>query len=420
MAFEHYIHSGKKRLRLGYTTGCCATLAAKAATHMLLTQKEVASESILTSYGIQVTSPLLHQSITGESASCAIRKDAGDDCDATDGILVYAEVRIAGSQGGGATVGQQGGGPCGFPSALDAKGCPTEGGSSIRILGGKGIGRVTKPGLDQPVGEAAINSVPRQMIEKAVGSVCEEHGFSGCLEVEVSVPEGESIAGNTFNQNLGIEGGISILGTSGIVEPRSLDALKASIDLEIRQQAALGAERLIVVPGNYGRNYVEQECGYEDIPLVSCANFIGDTLDSCARHGFEHVMLVGHIGKMIKLAGGIMDTHSRSADCRRELFCAHAAAAGADSSVASALMQAATTDACIGILEAEGLLEEVEARLAEATRHHLERRVDGAFEIGFLVFSNEYGELYRSQAIDTAVGTGSKETGTAGTGSVVL
>ena len=362
MAFEHYIRSGARMLRCGYTTGTCAALAAAGAARLLLTGETPESAALITPKGWRVETPLSDCRRDGAGAFCAVRKDAGDDPDVTDGCLVCARVR------------------------------KTERG--ITIEGGEGVGRVTKPGLDQPVGAAAINSVPRRMIAAAVEEVCVEAGYGGGLEIVISVPAGEALAERTFNPMLGIVGGISILGTSGIVEPMSERALIDTVALSIRQAAAEGAARLLLTPGNYGADYLEKnKLGALSVPIVKCSNFIGEALDAALAEGIKEVLLVGHIGKLVKLAGGVMNTHSRTADCRSELFTAHAAICGGDTALCRALMEAVTADACLALLEEAGLRDAVMESLLAAMQLRLDRRAGGLLRIGAVVFSNEYGPL---------------------------
>lgn len=363
MAFEHYIQSGGQRLRCGYTTGTCAALAAAGAAQLLLSGKVPAALSLTTPKGLRVTVEPEYCRLAGEIAFCAVRKDGGDDADATDGAQIEARV----------TRTQQPG---------------------IVIDGGPGVGRVTQPGLDQPVGAAAINRVPRQMIEQEVLSVCRANGCEGGLHVEICVPGGEELAKKTFNPQLGIQGGVSILGTSGIVEPMSTQALIDTVALALRQARAQGSRQVVLTPGNYGEAFL-QEGGVElgQVPVVKCSNFIGDALDEAAVLGFQDVLLVGHAGKLIKLAGGIMNTHSRWADCRTELFCAHAAICGASRQVCSELMQAATVDRCIELLDAAQLRGPVLDSLLQAVEDHLLRRAAGAYRVGAVLFTNQYGLL---------------------------
>ena len=371
--FEHYVLSGGRRLRCGYTTGTCAALAVAGAVRLLLTGTPPPSVSLETPRGITVEVPLEACRLECGKASCAVRKDGGDDIDATSGLLVFVHAE-----------------------RQDAPGTVIE--------GGEGVGRVTKPGLDQPVGAAAINRVPRQMIREAAAAVCGELGYSGGLRITVTVPGGREAAKRTFNPELGIEGGISILGTSGIVEPMSLRALADTVSLEIRQAAALGSRHIILTPGNFGLDFLRvQGLDRRGVPVVKCSNFIGDALDACAGAGLETVLLAGHIGKLGKLSGGIMNTHSRFAGCRTELFCAHAAVCGASAQVCRALMDAVSSDACIAILDGAGLREAVLERMLSAIQRHLDRRTGGACQSGAILFSNEYGPLGQTEAVKEIV-----------------
>ena len=382
MAFEHYIYTGTKKLRCGYTTGSCAALAAKAACEMLLSGALARRASILTPGGLPVEVDVADASVGEGFAQCAVRKDAGDDVDATDGILVYARVERGGGTGSG---------------------LPVEGGVGVSIDGGEGVGRVTLPGLEQPVGSAAINATPREMIRRAVREVCASHGFSGNIAVTISVPEGAEVAKRTFNPNLGIEGGISILGTTGIVEPRSLAALRDSIELEIRQHAALGARGIVLTPGNYGEQFIGDHFKLHGVPVVVISNFVGDALDCCVREGFTHVLFVGHIGKLVKVAGGIMDTHSRTADCRAEILAAHAAMAGASAKVVREVMASVTTTAALEVVEEAGAGDAVRASLAQAIADRLRRRAAGGCEVAAIVFDADRRELFRTPGSDDVV-----------------
>ena len=389
MAFEYYTRSGTKMLRCGYTTGTCAALAAAAATRILLTGKAPESVSLMTGKGIPVEVCIDHYGAEPHqlpiSAWAAVPKDAGDDADVTDGMLIRADVRRSEEPG-------------------------------VRIDGGKGVGRVTKPGLDQPVGNAAINSGPRRMIEEAVRGVCEELGCSLTgtpngshadpgsdpgrkseetrgFEVIISVPEGEEAAKKTFNPKLGIEGGISILGTTGIVEPMSEQALVDTIEVELKQIAAESTD-LIMAPGNYGTDYITgHDLDALGIPVLKFSNFLGETLDMIAQTDIDTVLLVAHVGKLSKVAAGIMNTHSKYADGRNEIFCAHAAVCGGSTKLARELMEAATTDACIELLDQAGIREETIGSILTAVQERLDHRTAGSCRIGALMFSNVYGLL---------------------------
>lgn len=369
--FEHYIRSGQKLLRCGYTTGTCAALGAAGAARLLLTGKAPESVGLRTPKGIVVEVAPIYCRKTAAGAQCAIRKDGGDDVDVTTGLPVIADITL-------------------LP---DAPG-------QVTIDGGPGVGRVTKPGLDQPVGQAAINHVPRRMITDALHAEAEAAGYDGGFDVMISIEGGEEAAKRTFNPHIGVEGGLSVLGTSGIVEPMSQQAVLDTVQLEIHQAALReqSPKRLILAPGNYGLDYLAQNLPeYSSIPVVKCSNFMGDALDMAAAEQFAEVLLVGHIGKLVKLAGGIMNTHSRMADCRTELFCTHAALCGASQATCRALMDAATTDACLDILDAENLREPVLESLLQAIQLHLDRRAAGAFRVGAVLFSNQAGPLGQTE-----------------------
>ena len=294
-------------MRYGFTTGSCAAAAAKAAAYMLLTGKEKKEITIETPKGILYHAKICDP-VRGETkVSCAVQKDGGDDPDVTTGALIYAAVSFRDGI-----------------NAEDQSEHAREKEPVIVIDGGNGVGRVTRPGLDQPVGNAAINHVPREMIEKEVREVCAALDFHGTLAVEISVPGGEELAKSTFNPRLGIVGGISILGTSGIVEPMSAQALLDTIRVELRQHRALGEQLIAVSPGNYGLDFMKRTYDYDLDRSVKCSNFIGQTVDMAVECGFTHMLMTGHIGKLIKVSGGIMNTHSREADCRMELLAAAA------------------------------------------------------------------------------------------------
>ena len=368
---ELYIPVGRERLRCGYTTGTCAALGAAGAARLLLTGKAPESVGLRTPKGIVVEVAPIYCRKTATGAQCAIRKDGGDDVDVTTGLPVIADITL-------------------LP---DAPG-------QVTIDGGPGVGRVTKPGLDQPVGQAAINHVPRRMITDALHAEAEAAGYDGGFDVMISIEGGEEAAKRTFNPHIGVEGGLSVLGTSGIVEPMSQQAVLDTVQLEIHQAALReqSPKRLILAPGNYGLDYLAQNLPeYSSIPVVKCSNFMGDALDMAAAEQFAEVLLVGHIGKLVKLAGGIMNTHSRMADCRTELFCTHAALCGASQATCRALMDAATTDACLDILDAENLREPVLESLLQAIQLHLDRRVAGAFRVGAVLFSNQAGPLGQTE-----------------------
>ncbi len=361
-------------LRKGFTTGSCAAAAAKAACRMLLSGSDVDKISIITPKGPAFDAEILNIERTAGSVKCAVRKDGGDDPDITTGALIEAEVRFAGAEEG------------------------AEKGSAPRVIikGGKGVGRVTRPGLDQPVGEAAINSVPREMITREVTEVLDMFDCSEAATVTISVPEGEELALHTFNPRLGIEGGISIIGTSGVVEPMSRQAILDTIRVELRQKRAEGHDIAFISPGNYGLDFMKETYDVDLDRSVKCSNFIGETIDMICELGFSGMLLTGHIGKLVKVAGGIMNTHSREADCRMEIIAAAAVREGADTGILGRILDCLTTEEAYGILYEAGLAEKVSGWIMNGIMYNLDRRAGGKLDIGCIVYSKEYGQLAAS------------------------
>ncbi len=373
-------------VRHGFTTGSCAAAAAKAASHMLLTGETLSEVSITTPKGLVYTAELEQIIRTENSVICGVQKDGGDDPDVTTGLIVLAEVSFdtrSGSAGGKST----------DNSAGDDR--KEQAGKTERVFidGGKGVGRVTMPGLDQPVGNAAINSVPREMIRREVESILEKTGMDCRLRVIISIPGGEEVAARTFNPRLGITGGLSVLGTSGVVEPMSAQALLDTIRVELRQKKALGAPVAAMTPGNYGLDFMKQTYGFDLDQSVKCSNFIGASVDMAAELGFSKILLTGHIGKMIKVSGGIMNTHSHEADCRMELLAAAGLRAGADPDVLRELLGAATTDEAVRILTEKGCLHAVMEQVMDRIRFYLQARCGGKLQTECIVYSSVEGLL---------------------------
>lgn len=361
-------------MRHGFTTGSCAAAAAKAAAYMLFSGREKKEITILTPKNIPYRAEIVDIVRKNDAVSCAVKKDGGDDPDVTSGTYIYAKVSFLKDQ-------------------KEAKDITHD----IVIRGGKGVGRVTRPGLDQPVGNAAINHVPRQMIKNEVSEVCDLWDYKGDILVEISVPNGEEIAKQTFNQRLGIVGGISILGTSGIVEPMSTQAILDTIYLELKQRREEGCSHVIVSPGNYGIDFMKQTYGYDLEKSVKCSNFIGDTIDMAAELGFSHMLLVGHIGKLIKTAGGIMNTHSKEADCRMELLAAFAIKMHTPSEVVRQILECVTTEEAVKILQQNGKCKEVMDYAMERICFYLQKRGMGRIQVDCIVYANELGELAKSE-----------------------
>lgn len=359
---ELYCIKNNKKMRLGYTTGSCAAAAAKAAVRMLFIQETVTRETLLTPRGILLNLEILHARKGLDWASCAVRKDGGDDPDVTNGLEIFVRAEKRSEKG-------------------------------IFIDGGPGVGRVTKKGLEQPVGAAAINKVPRAMIHKEVEEICRENHYQGGIFIEVSVPKGEETARNTFNPRLGIEGGISILGTSGIVEPMSEAALVKSIEVEMRQRIENGAEYLLITPGNYGAAYLREHMELPFEESMKCSNFIGETLDMAVNMGAKGILFVSHIGKFVKVAAGIMNTHSHCSDARAEILGANAVRAGMSLESVKEILNTVTTDEALAIIRQKDFLKPVMKEITERIQYYLEQRTYGRMLLGAVFFSNEHGYL---------------------------
>ncbi len=370
---EYFIIKDNKKLRYGYTTGSCAAAAAGAAAAMLLSGQQVKRRDLLTPKGILLHLDILDIRMEENQVSCGVRKDGGDDPDATHGLIVYAAVKKTPGPG-------------------------------IRIEGGPGVGRVTKKGLEQPVGAPAINRVPRAMIQEEVQKSAETYCYEGGFSVTISIPGGEEVAGRTFNPRLGIEGGLSVLGTSGIVIPMSEDALIASIRTEMKLRQAEGGDYLLVTPGNYGEAFAKTYPWVDTRSCVKCSNYVGETVDFAVNLGLKGLLFVAHIGKFIKVSGGIMNTHSRCADSRAELMAAAAIRAGGNLDAARRILNTITTDDALAVLKEEGLLERAMEDVIRRISYYLQHRCQGALQTEVILFSNVYGLLGQTQGAEELLG----------------
>ena len=380
---EEYVIKNQKKLRLGITTGTCSAAAAQAAAMQLLLGVESHAVTLRTPKGMTVSVPVYLLESDSRKASYKVVKDSGDDPDVTNGTDVCVTVAYAKQR-----VREQTDGSRDRSCAFTSESFPY-----LTLDGGIGIGRVMKEGLEQAVGQAAINRVPRQMIFAAVADVCEKANVCEPLHITVWMPEGETLAKRTFNPKLGIEGGLSVLGTSGILEPMSEQAIVATIETEIRQLHAVGEEKVLVTPGNYGQAYASEYLGLDLAKSVKSSNYIGDTIDLAISYGMKDFLLVGNIGKLVKLAAGIFNTHSKVADGRGEIFAVHAAMAGAEAKVVQEIYDCINTDRMLDVVEREGLREAVMQSILAAIEKHVAGRIGDAMRFGVIVFSEKYGYL---------------------------
>lgn len=355
----------KRELKKGWTTGTCAQAATRAAAELLLLGIRREKVTVYIPAGQRLELPVaeyrIDQSGGRQAVTCGIQKYSGDDPDITNGVIVYSTVSLAA-------------------------------GEDITVDGGEGIGRVTKPGLDQPVGNAAINTVPRKMIEKEAREVREISGYTEGLTVLIEIPEGRALAEKTFNPRIGIEGGLSVLGTSGIVEPMSEQALIDTIEVEIKVKLAEKREIILAAPGNYGLDFLKEKWCIHKEETVKCSNYVGDTIDLAVKHGAKGLLFAAHIGKFVKVAGGVMNTHSRCADCRMEILSAAALRAGLSGDVAGELLCCNTTEDALQRLRAEERSRVMEI-LLQKIHGYLNQRSGDKVKTGAVLFSSTEGML---------------------------
>ena len=350
------------KLREGFTTGACAAAAARAAA-LVLRDGECPSE-------VTVTGPTGRRftlsPVPLPGGGCGVVKDAGDDIDATDGLMVCASVEL-----------------------LDGDG-------PVSFAAGDGVGVVTLPGLKLPPGEPAINPGPRAMIEAALREVW----GARAMRVTVSIPGGGDVAGRTFNPRLGIRGGLSVLGTTGAVRPMDEAALLASLDLELSVLRSLGVRDLIVTFGRTGEEALRRALNVTGRCAIQAGNYPGHVLDEAVRLGFQRCLICGHPGKLLKVAAGSFNTHNRVADGRLEALCTQAALAGASCEVIAELYACRTTESAMEIIRAERL-DEVWAALAEAAARRCTARSFGALPVEAAFVDNNGAVLGATPGVES-------------------
>jgi len=339
-------------LKKGYTTGSCAQGAAKAATLMLLGKRKVDEVELETPLGIKIFLPVVDTELGDHYARCGVVKDSGDDPDITHGATIYATVRFSDTPG-------------------------------VTLRGRKGVGIVTKPGLAVPVGEHAINPIPREMILREVSRLLP--GGRGA-EVTITVPEGEALAEKTFNPRLGIKGGISIIGTTGIVEPKSINAYTTSLSLQLDVLRAQGTEKVTLVLGYVGERFCKNILHLPEDSVIKIGDHVGYMLDQCGEKGFKEVLLAGHIGKLVKVAGGQFNTHFRFGDRRIETIADHVRRCGADQETIEIILRETTAEATIDLLRERGLMNVFDS-IAKEVALRVKHRVAEKFGIRCILLS---------------------------------
>lgn len=394
MKLQQYVIKDEKKLSYGYTTGSCAAAAAGAATRMLLSGEKVEHMSLLTPKGFSLLLEIEDiQMHLPDYVSCAVRKNAGDDPDVTDGVLVYARVERNRKQPGRNVPGER--------KSVEKIDSVEMAAPGIVIEGGVGVGRVTKPGLDQPVGAAAINSGPRKQIERIVLELCKLYHYADGLHITISIPEGVQLAEKTFNPRLGIEGGISVLGTTGIVEPMSDQALLDTIRVELKMHAALGEKMVAMAPGNYGLQFMQDTFGYPLDQAVKCSNFVKASMEMVADLGIEKVLFTGHIGKLIKIAAGAENTHSSYGDGRMEMLCKLAGQFGGSRELLQRISDCVATEEAVRLLDTEEIKEPVMKEAARLVKAHMEAFGEHKVQVEVILFSNELGLLAKTEQAES-------------------
>lgn len=393
---EEFVYIDGKKYRRGYTTGSCATAVSKAAVYMLLTNEKIDTVNIDTPKGIYLSIPVVSSEIkknedTGEIYSiCSVEKDGGDDIDATNGIEIFAKATWV------------------YEDEIDKseKNFSFEG-DGFCVFSGDGVGIITKKGLSIEPGRPAINPVPQKMIAKEVESVLKASGENvlndknsldnrkKVIKITIFIPKGEEVANKTFNPRLGIVGGISIIGTSGIVEPMSDDGWKKSLSIELNMKKELGMDKIILVPGNHGESFISDRIG-ENSSVVRTSNFLGYMLMEAKRMGFKKILLAGHIGKFIKLSAGIFNTHSKVADARNEILIANLALIGASTELVRKIDSCLTTEEATDIVYENGFGEVFDI-ICEKCKKRAEMHVDNEIEIEVFIFKMDKTVLGKSK-----------------------
>lgn len=351
---DKYITVNGKKLRKGYTTGACAAAAAKIAAWNLINKEIMSFAEVSSPTGEKLIIPVETEEVTENFVTCHVIKDSGDDPDITNGIKITARVSYSEKPG-------------------------------LDLSAGEGIGIVTLPGLKVPIGEPAINPVPRQMIINEVGKILKDDIG---LNVIISVPEGEEVAKKTFNPKLGIVGGISILGTTGIVMPMSEEAYKDSLEIELNVMLARGHKSIVFTFGNYGEAYAINDLGIAEDRVLKISNYVGFMLDKAVEKGIEEVLLIGHLGKLVKVAAGIFHTHSKTADARMEIMTAYAALEGAGLDELKKIYECKTTEAAAAIINS-GNYKGVFNRIASNASKRCEERTYGKLKVGVILFNED-------------------------------
>ena len=403
---EEYVYIDGKKYRRGYTTGSCATGASKAAVYMLITKNRINTINIDTPKGIPLLLKVDNINISDTFVECSIKKDGGDDIDATHTMDIYARAEIVAKNDknkGYLTLKD-------IDSLSTNSECKSELYKFIRVYGGTGIGVVTKKGLSVDVGKPAINPTPLKMINHEIRKLIVDNfesilGNDKVLKITIFAPQGETVAKKTFNPRLGIVGGISIIGTTGIVEPMSDDGWKKSLSIELQMKKEQGLDKIILVPGNHGEQFIREKLNLDIKYVVRVSNFIGYMIKEAQRIGYKKILMAGHIGKFIKVSAGIFNTHSKVADARSEILVANLALMGARYEFLNKINQCVTTEEAVELInnsEYREVYNILSNKCRERVKQYLNEDSDD-IDVEVIIFSMDKSLLGKSDNTDDLV-----------------
>ncbi|EGT4825196.1 cobalt-precorrin-5B (C(1))-methyltransferase [Clostridioides difficile] len=403
---EEYVYIDGKKYRRGYTTGSCATGASKAAVYMLITKNRINTINIDTPKGIPLLLKVDNINISDTFVECSIKKDGGDDIDATHTMDIYARAEIVAKNDknkGYLTLKD-------IDSLSTNSECKSELYKFIRVYGGTGIGVVTKKGLSVDVGKPAINPTPLKMINHEIRKLIGDNfesilGSDKVLKITIFAPQGETVAKKTFNPRLGIVGGISIIGTTGIVEPMSDEGWKKSLSIELQMKKEQGLDKIILVPGNHGEQFIREKLNLDIKYVVRVSNFIGYMIKEAQRIGYKKILMAGHIGKFIKVSAGIFNTHSKVADARSEILVANLALMGARYEFLNKINQCVTTEEAVELInnsEYREVYNILSNKCKERVKQYLNEDSDD-IDVEVIIFSMDKSLLGKSDNTDDLV-----------------
>ncbi|HBH3439908.1 cobalt-precorrin-5B (C(1))-methyltransferase CbiD [Clostridioides difficile] len=403
---EEYVYIDGKKYRRGYTTGSCATGASKAAVYMLITKNRINTINIDTPKGIPLLLKVDNINISDTFVECSIKKDGGDDIDATHTMDIYARAEIVAKNDknkGYLTLKD-------IDSLSTNSECKSELYKFIRVYGGTGIGVVTKKGLSVDVGKPAINPTPLKMINHEIRKLIGDNfesilGNDKVLKITIFAPQGETVAKKTFNPRLGIVGGISIIGTTGIVEPMSDEGWKKSLSIELQMKKEQGLDKIILVPGNHGEQFIREKLNLDIKYVVRVSNFIGYMIKEAQRIGYKKILMAGHIGKFIKVSAGIFNTHSKVADARSEILVANLALMGARYEFLNKINQCVTTEEAVELInnsEYREVYNILSNKCKERVKQYLNEDSDD-IDLEVIIFSMDKSLLGKSDNTDDLV-----------------